>query len=59
MKTEKQPHFNRGGAPKGNKNALKHGRYTKDQLESQKFYKSFMKQIHAALKEVEQERFPR
>jgi hypothetical protein len=37
------------GAPSGNKNALKHGRYTKESLDQQKFFRRLLRESRETL----------
>ena len=41
------------GAPKGNRNALKHGRYTREAIKERRALKSFMREADKFLKEFE------
>ena len=40
------------GAPKGNQNALKHGRYTKEEIQSRKALREFIQQALKTAREV-------
>ena len=40
------------GAPKGNKNALKHGLYTKEAIEEQKALKAFIREAEKKLEGI-------
>ncbi len=40
------------GAPKGNKNALKHGLYTKEALEERRALRAFMRDARQTLEEI-------
>ena len=41
------------GAPKGNKNALKHGLYTKEAIAEQRALREFMREARLKLEEIE------
>jgi uncharacterized protein YjcR len=43
----------RSGAPPGNKNALKHGMYTKAVLEEQKALRSMIREMKESLQEID------
>jgi hypothetical protein len=41
------------GAPRGNKNALKHGQYTREAIEERRQIRAFMHQVFMLLQEIE------
>jgi glucans biosynthesis protein len=41
------------GAPPGNKNALKHGRYTRDAIEERRQLRDFLRQSRKLVQEIE------
>ena len=41
------------GAPKGNQNALKHGRYTRAVIEDRKAIRALIKEAQQSLREIE------
>ncbi len=41
------------GAPKGNKNALKHGHYTREAIEQRRALRQLMRQAEAFLEEID------
>jgi hypothetical protein len=43
---------NKGGAPRGNRNALKHGRYTRQLLTARQLCKTYIRYCHAVAEEV-------
>jgi len=41
------------GAPRGNKNALKHGRYTREALEERRQLRALLRQSRMLIQEIE------
>jgi hypothetical protein len=41
------------GAPRGNKNALKHGRYTRERIEVDRHTRALLRQARDLLKDIE------
>jgi hypothetical protein len=41
------------GAPRGNKNALKHGRYTREAIEQRRQLRAFMRQTRILIQQIE------
>jgi uncharacterized protein YjcR len=41
------------GAPRGNKNALKHGLYTREAMEERRHLRSLMRQSRMLIKDIE------
>jgi uncharacterized protein YjcR len=41
------------GAPRGNKNALKHGLYTREAIEERRHLRSLMRQSRMLIKDIE------
>jgi glucans biosynthesis protein len=41
------------GAPRGNKNALKHGRYTREAIEERRQVQALLRQVRMVLQSVE------
>ena len=42
------------GAPKGNKNALKHGHYTVEAIAERRFVRELLREAQATLKQVDE-----
>ena len=42
------------GAPPGNQNALKHGRYTKQAIEERKFLRQLIRDAESLIEEIDQ-----
>jgi uncharacterized protein YjcR len=40
------------GAPRGNKNALKHGRYTRERVEEHRQTRALLRQVRDLLKDI-------
>jgi uncharacterized protein YjcR len=42
------------GAPRGNKNALKHGRFTREAFEQRRQWRDLRQQAHALIRSIKQ-----